>query len=1001
MSLIVTQRTDNFETWRENTNSLGVNIGDLSLLASGISGQTSLVAVANEIMGYIGNESFTTSATDVKTAINQITDSASTFNGNKTFGNNVSVSGTLSSTGTFTVNSSKFSVAASTGNTSVAGTLGVGGVATLYSGANVDGLAIGITSGTITGSGNVYINAGASSAVDIGSPTIIVASGTATTPVLSVTNSTSYPSQPNRLTVDANGTAYIYGDLHVAGTASFSTLVYSPAWTSVTGKAYYGVMSDGTNTASPVANDSGGDTFRFRGSSGVTVTVGNNDSTYGDNVLISLSSVPNSALTNSSVTVTAGTGLSGGGLVSLGGSITLTNAGVTSLASSTGISVSSSTGGVTITNTGVTALSASSGISASGSTGSISLTNTDRGSAQNIFKNIAVSGQTTQVATINNDTLTFIAGTVASIPGISITTPSSGPSEVILTHATTTTISGTSTNTGGNVIQNLTLDPYGHVTAIITADPTTYIGTTGVILGRASANLALSGILSVTLPGSTSGSVQLIPTAIAGTNTVLTLPATSGTVITSGDTGTVTNGMLAGSISTSKLTANSVTLGSTTVALGNSSSTIAGLSSVTATTFNGSLSGNASTASAWASGRTVTFSGGDATGSFTIDGSANVGSVALSLTATGVSAGTYGSSSALPIITVDSKGRITGISTTSFSGGGGGAQGTQGIQGIQGYTGGNGAQGIQGYTGVQGSPGSGSQGPQGYTGAPGTGTQGYTGIQGPAGSGSQGTQGPQGHYGNTGNQGTQGYTGATGAGTQGAQGYTGATGSGTQGAQGYTGGSGGPGAQGAQGPAGSGASLPQGLGTGDSPHFAAITITPGDITVGSAGYYGDGSVATPIWGVDSSGNASFNGSISKGGGYFNIPHPLPALNSTKRLVHSFIEGPYYDLLYRGISNLTGGTATVNLDAYFGMTSGTFVLLARNAQVFATNQTSWSNVRGTVSGNILTITCQDSSSTDTINWLVMAERQDPTVLNFPGTDNSTGRPILEIDNPVKK
>jgi hypothetical protein len=38
-----------------------------------------------------------------------------------------------------------------------------------------------------------------------------------------------------------------------------------------------------------------------------------------------LTSIPNAALANSSVTVTAGTGLSGGGSVSLGGSITLTN----------------------------------------------------------------------------------------------------------------------------------------------------------------------------------------------------------------------------------------------------------------------------------------------------------------------------------------------------------------------------------------------------------------------------------------------------------------------------------------------------------------------------------------------------------------------------------------------------------------------------------------------------------------------------------------------------
>lgn len=48
----------------------------------------------------------------------------------------------------------------------------------------------------------------------------------------------------------------------------------------------------------------------------------------------------------------------------------------------------------------------------------------------------------------------------------------------------------------------------------------------------------------LTLPGSTSGNITLAPTAIAGTTT-LTLPATSGTLVTTGDTGSVTSTMLA------------------------------------------------------------------------------------------------------------------------------------------------------------------------------------------------------------------------------------------------------------------------------------------------------------------------------------------------------------------------------------------------------------------------------------------------------------------------
>ena len=58
--------------------------------------------------------------------------------------------------------------------------------------------------------------------------------------------------------------------------------------------------------------------------------------------------IANGNLANSSVTVTAGTGMSGGGAVALGSSVTLTNAGVTSNVAGTGVSVSGATGAVTI-----------------------------------------------------------------------------------------------------------------------------------------------------------------------------------------------------------------------------------------------------------------------------------------------------------------------------------------------------------------------------------------------------------------------------------------------------------------------------------------------------------------------------------------------------------------------------------------------------------------------------------------------------------------------------
>ena len=58
--------------------------------------------------------------------------------------------------------------------------------------------------------------------------------------------------------------------------------------------------------------------------------------------------VANGNLANSGVTITAGSGLGGGGTVALGGSVTLTNAGVRSLTGGGGITVNAATGTITL-----------------------------------------------------------------------------------------------------------------------------------------------------------------------------------------------------------------------------------------------------------------------------------------------------------------------------------------------------------------------------------------------------------------------------------------------------------------------------------------------------------------------------------------------------------------------------------------------------------------------------------------------------------------------------
>ena len=113
---------------------------------------------------------------------------------------------------------------------------------------------------------------------------------------------------------------------------------------------------------------------------------------------------------------------------------------------------------------------------------------------------------------------------------------------------------------------------------------TMFIGTTSVAINRTSANLALTGISSVTLPGSTSGTVQLIPTAAVGTGTILTIPAVTGTIVTTGDTGSVTNTMLAGSIAITKLASSTIS----GVSLGSNLNALTISSPLVGTSYNGS-----------------------------------------------------------------------------------------------------------------------------------------------------------------------------------------------------------------------------------------------------------------------------------------------------------------------------------------------------------------------------------------------------------------------------
>jgi hypothetical protein len=139
-----------------------------------------------------------------------------------------------------------------------------------------------------------------------------------------------------------------------------------------------------------------------------------------------------------------------------------------------------------------------------------------------------------------------------------------------------------------------------------------------------------------------------------------------------------------------------------------------------------------------------------------------------------------------------------------------------------------------------------------------------------------------------------------------------------------------------------------------------------------------------------------NGSLSKSSGSFRISHPLESKKSTHDLVHSFIEGPQADNIYRGKVTLDNGSATINLDIESNMSEGTFILLNREVQCFTTNETGWTAVKGRVTNNILQINSETTCS-DEISWMVIGERHDKHMYDTEWTDDD-GKVIVE---PLKK
>jgi hypothetical protein len=140
------------------------------------------------------------------------------------------------------------------------------------------------------------------------------------------------------------------------------------------------------------------------------------------------------------------------------------------------------------------------------------------------------------------------------------------------------------------------------------------------------------------------------------------------------------------------------------------------------------------------------------------------------------------------------------------------------------------------------------------------------------------------------------------------------------------------------------------------------------------------------------GKSEINGSLTVTSGFsaankqFKIQHPI---DDNKWLYHTSIESPRADLIYRGVIGLTNGSGSVSIDSASAMMNGTYIALTKNQQLFLQNESGFDRVIGTVIDGVVSIASENPLSTDTINWMVIAERNDIQILQSP-LYNSDGK-----------
>jgi hypothetical protein len=120
---------------------------------------------------------------------------------------------------------------------------------------------------------------------------------------------------------------------------------------------------------------------------------------------------------------------------------------------------------------------------------------------------------------------------------------------------------------------------------------------------------------------------------------------------------------------------------------------------------------------------------------------------------------------------------------------------------------------------------------------------------------------------------------------------------------------------------------------------------------------------------------------------FKIAHPL---NINKWLYHGCVEGPRFDNMYRGKKMVIDGRCEVDIDnecnTTGGMTTGTFMALNNNCQVFLENKQTYDMVKGEIIDGKIIISCENIADEIEVEWLVIGERHDEGIIRNKLTNN---------------